>query len=101
MEFGEKMTVMRYFRKMSAKELCELTDLLGTSLALVADGTMTPSPVLEKRIRIALGWPAEVDELLEIIHRATYKSGEGMDSGLRRNDGEVIDRGELRGTVVA
>ena len=77
MEFGEKMTVMRCFRKMTSKRLCELAGMIGPTLALVADGTIVPVPVLEKKIRIALGWPVEVDAMLEMIRRATYKSGEG------------------------
>jgi hypothetical protein len=80
MEFGQKLTIMRWIRDMKVDVLAKKIMLDPGILCAIVRGDITASAALEKRIRQALGWPTEVDELLEIIVRATYKNGSDVNT---------------------
>ena len=140
MDFGHKLTIMRWIRDMKVDVLAKKVQVDGMIMSAIVRGDIIASAALEKRIRSALGWPVEVDEMLEIIVRATYKNGDsvaltpkpepkielaptvptptiepvvvvkkkmGRPRKVRpeddnvEDDGEEIDMGELRRSVVA
>lgn len=76
MDFGRKCTIMRGIREMKVDVLAKKVMVDPTILAAITKNELLATPALEKRIRQALGWPPEIDELLEIVVRATYANGE-------------------------
>ena len=77
MDFGRKCTIMRGIREMKVDVLAKKVMVDPTILSAITKNELLATPALEKRIRQALGWPPEIDELLEIVVRATYANGEG------------------------
>ena len=75
-EFGPMFQFMRLVRDMKVDDLAKKLKLEPRILVSLARGETYPSPSLERRIRVVLGWPKEVDGLIETIVQATYKSGE-------------------------
>jgi hypothetical protein len=142
MDFGHKLTIMRWIRDIKVDTLAKKIQLDSGILSGIVRGDLVATASLERRIRQALGWPTEVDEMLEIIARATYKNSDGVTPAPKpepkieaapivtqitpltpqqaqvlkkkigrprkarpeddkiEDDGEVIDMGELRGSVV-
>ena len=78
MDFGHKLTIMRWIRDMKVDVLAKKVQVDGMIMSAIVRGDIIASAALEKRIRSALGWPVEVDEMLEIIVRATYKNGDSV-----------------------
>lgn len=76
LEFGSTFQFMRLVRDIKVDDLAKKLSLEPRILVSLARGETYPSPALEKRIRVCLGWPKEVDAMIETIVKATYKSGE-------------------------
>jgi len=66
---GHKIKLIRQARRVSQLELAKITGIDNSRLSLIENDHVSPSERQLARIREALNWTPEIDELVEAIAR--------------------------------
>ncbi len=67
MDFGNRLRLMRAYRKVTQTELEQRTGIDQTVLSRLESGEVLPNPATRKRICDALGWDEQTDKALAMI----------------------------------
>jgi transcriptional regulator with XRE-family HTH domain len=68
MEFGVQLKTLRNARGWTQDQLAEQAGIPNTYLSLMETGKIVPAGEWARRLRAALGWTAETDDLLTALH---------------------------------
>lgn len=67
LDFGARLRMLRAGAALSQRELAAMVDLSASEISKLENGVYRPGTDIERRLREALNWTAEVDEALDRI----------------------------------
>lgn len=65
--YGSQLKALRQARGLTQEQLAEKTGILNTYLSLIETGKVIPSDDWDVKIREALNWTTETNELLAVL----------------------------------
>ena len=76
MDFGTQLRVMRIVRHWQQRELAKASGVPISYISFLESGRMLPTPDQARKLKAALGWPANAEVAFDILERDEGEKGE-------------------------